>query len=183
MITPAAGKLLIADPFLKDSHFSRSVVLLCEHTTAGSFGLTINKQIPIDPATLLETFGNDAQCIFNGGPVETDSLHFIHQHPLEIPGGTEIIKGIFWGGDIEAALQIIRDQKINTNKIRFFIGYSGWGQGQLEEELKEKTWLLSNASKDLLFSTQAPKIWQQSLINMGGDFIALANYPIDPQLN
>jgi len=93
-----SGMLLIAEPFLKDPNFQRSVVLLCEHETTGSFGITINRVIDEKVANLLDGIGNHEIPMFEGGPVGLDQLHFLHRLPFQIPGGKKIAENIYWGG-------------------------------------------------------------------------------------
>lgn len=183
MIAPETGILLIADPFLKDPHFQRSVVFLCDHQQEGSFGFVINRAFGQGMEDLSEAFTGLRVPVYYGGPVQTDTIHFLHQYPQIIPGGTEVIPGVYWGGDFNQAAALIRASAVDVRKLRFFIGYSGWGSGQLMEELNEKTWLTVAATRTLLFETPDERIWPDSLRYMGGEFQALANYPIDPQLN
>ena len=93
------------------------------------------------------------------------------------------MKGIYWGGDFEKLTAMVKNNEVDFNKVRFFIGYSGWGFGQLGDELKEKTWLTVEASKDLIFHRQPDDIWKDSLRHLGGDYEMMINFPIDPQLN
>ena len=86
MIDPASGILLIADPFLKDPNFLRTVVLLCEHQTEGSFGFVLNRPIQNTLDELIPELEGHPIPVFDGGPVQKDSLHFLHQLPDEIPG-------------------------------------------------------------------------------------------------
>ena len=183
MIEPAPGILLIADPFLKDPHFIRSVVFICEHQTEGSFGFVLNKQIEQTLDKLLATFEGFPIPVYYGGPVQMDSIHFLHQYPDEIPGGSEVMKGVYWGGNFEILTSLIKNSQVNLNKIRFFIGYSGWGGGQLDDELKEKTWLTVSATRKLIFNNDPENIWKESLEHLGGNYGMMANFPIDPQLN
>ena len=121
--------------------------------------------------------------VYYGGPVQIDSIHFIHQYPNEIPGGQEVIKGVYWGGDFDAVVNLIKNETIDPNKIRFYIGYSGWGEGQLANEMTEKTWLTVKATRKLIFHTNYEEIWKDSLKHLGGDYEMMVNFPIDPQLN
>ena len=91
--------------------------------------------------------------------------------------------GIYWGGDFEAAIDMIRLGKIDESSIKFFIGYSGWGEGQLAAELNEKSWLVAQATKPLVFHKSVQEIWKDSLRHLGGEYEVMVNYPIDPQLN
>ncbi|MBL0067515.1 MAG: YqgE/AlgH family protein [Chitinophagaceae bacterium] len=183
MIDPASGILLIADPFLKDPNFLRTVVFLCEHKEEGSFGFVLNRQYDNTLDELIPELEGYKLPVYYGGPVQIDSIHFIHQYPNEIPGGQEVIKGVYWGGDFDAVVNLIKNEAIDPNKIRFYIGYSGWGEGQLANEMTEKTWLTVKATRKLIFHTNYEEIWKDSLKHLGGDYEMMVNFPIDPQLN
>ena len=101
MIDPAAGVLLIADPFLKDPNFLRTVVLLCEHKEAGSFGFVLNKQIEQTLDELISDLEGHRLPVYYGGPVQMDTIHFLHQYPDLIPESVKVSDGIFWGGNFE----------------------------------------------------------------------------------
>ena len=183
MIDPAPGILLIADPFLKDPNFLRTVVFVCEHKEEGSFGFVLNRQYENTLDELIPELEGHKIPVFYGGPVQIDSIHFLHQYPDEIPGGQEVMKGVYWGGDFDAIVNLIKNSAINTDKIRFFIGYSGWSEGQLPDEMNEKTWLAVKATRKLIFHKSCAEIWKDSLKHLGGDYEMMANFPIDPQLN
>ncbi len=183
MISPGAGILLIADPFLKDPNFLRTVVLLCDHQEEGSFGFVLNKKIEQTLDELLINFEGFPLPVFYGGPVQTDTIHFVHQYPDLIPEATAISDGIYWGGNFEAVSALIKNNSLDQKKIKFFIGYSGWGDGQLDEEMKEKSWLTVDATKNLVFHTKETEVWKSSLVHLGGDYEMMVNFPIDPQLN
>lgn len=183
MIDPGAGILLISDPFLKDPNFMRTVVFLCEHQEQGSFGFVLNRKYENTLDELIPELEGFKFPVYYGGPVQLDSIHFLHQYPDEITGGVEVLKNIFWGGDFEMVVDMIRKKIINPDKIRFFIGYSGWGTGQLSDELKEKTWLTVKAVRKLIFHKNHEELWKESLKHLGGDFEMMVNFPIDPQLN
>jgi putative transcriptional regulator len=177
------GILLIADPFLKDPNFMRTVVFLCEHQEEGSFGFVLNRSYDYTLNELVSGLEDLKIPVFYGGPVQIDTIHFLHQYPDLIPGGYEITDGIFWGGDFETAINLIRNNQIDQHRIRFYIGYSGWGSGQLSDELKEKTWLTVQANRKIIFHKQTDEIWKDSLRLLGGDYEMMINFPIDPQLN
>ena len=183
MIEPASGILLISDPFLKDPNFMRTVVFLCEHQEQGSFGFVLNRKYEYTLGELLPELEGFKLPVYYGGPVQLDSIHFLHQYPDEIPGGVEVIKGVYWGGDFELMVEMIKKNIIDANKIRFYIGYSGWGVGQLDEELTEKSRLTVKAIKKLIFHKKHDEIWKDSLKQRGGDYEMMINFPIDPQLN
>jgi putative transcriptional regulator len=178
------GNLLIAEPFLKDESFLRSVVLLCKYSsTDGAFGFTINKKM----IKYLHELFEDVQItdieLFLGGPVETDTLHFIHQYPNHFEDALQISEGVYWGGDFEKLKMLLNDKIIEASKLKFFLGYSGWSKGQLEEEIEEKTWILGHASIDLIFNTGFKAIWNTSLKQLGGSYQLMSNFPLDPQHN
>jgi putative transcriptional regulator len=183
MVSPTAGILLIADPFLKDPHFMRSVVVICEHQKEGSVGLVLNKPYERSLDALITSFEGYPIPVFYGGPVQENTIHFLHQYPDLIPGGQEIMKGVFWGGDFEMVTQLIKKKELDLSKIRFFIGYSGWSKDQLNDELKDKTWLTVTATRNLIFHPVHDKIWKDSLKQLGGEYEMMINFPIDPQLN
>lgn len=177
------GSLLIADPFLKDPNFLRTTVFICDHQPEGSLGFVLNRQHPEKIGDLIAEI---AQCdfpVYYGGPVQVNTVHFLHQCPDVISGGIEITDGIFWGGEFKEVIDGINNQAIAENQIRFFLGYSGWGENQLKEEMEEKTWLSTNGNKKLVFHKNANLIWADSLKQIGGAFTQLIHYPIDPQLN
>ncbi len=183
MIEPGAGILLIADPFLKDPNFLRTVVFLCEHKEEGSFGFVLNRPYDNTLDELIPELDGHKLPVYYGGPVQVDTIHFLHQFPDQIPGAQEVLKGVYWGGDFDALVSLIKNEEIDPGKIRFFIGYSGWGIGQLGEELNEKTWLTVKATRKLIFHDDSREIWKDALKHLGGDYEMMVNFPIDPQLN
>lgn len=183
MIEPAPGVLLIADPFLKDPNFLRSVVFLCEHKTDGSFGFVLNRRFETNLNELVPSLSEFDLPVYYGGPVQPDTLHFVHQYPDKIPGGTEITSNIYWGGNFEVLGHLLRTGEISPSKIRFFVGYSGWDSGQLDAELEGKSWLTVKATRQLVFHRDPNQLWQDSLRALGGDYEMMIHFPIDPQLN
>lgn len=177
------GNILIADPFLKDPNFMRSAIFMCEHQPEGSFGFVLSKAYPLTLGSLMNGLEGFEIPVFYGGPVQKDTLHFLHRLPAIIPGGVEVTDGIYWGGEFDVVTGLIQQNKLPYNNIRFFIGYSGWGQGQLDDEMEQKSWLVTEGNKRLIFGTSAENIWKEALKQKGGQFEQLINYPIDPQLN
>jgi putative transcriptional regulator len=183
MVQPAPGVLLIADPFLKDPNFMRTVVFLTEHKDEGTIGFVLNRQYENTLDELLPEIEGHKFPVYYGGPVQMNTIHFLHRYPEEVPGGVEVMKGVWWGGDFDSLVQLINSGNIDPDKIRFYIGYSGWGTGQLASEMQEKTWLTVEASRALVFHKQAEEIWRDSLKHLGGEYEMMINFPIDPQLN
>ena len=94
-----------------------------------------------------------------------------------------MVKGIWWGGDFDKLVELVKSGEFDADKIRFYIGYSGWSNGQLNDEMKEKSWLTVEASRKLIFHKNYEEIWKDSLRQLGGDYEMMINFPIDPQLN
>jgi putative transcriptional regulator len=183
MTDPVPGLLLISDPFLKDPNFMRTVILLCEHQQEGSFGFVLNRPYDQPLGELISDLEGTTIPVYYGGPVQLDTVHFLHKRPDLIEGGFEVTDGIFWGGDFEQVVSLIKKKKLKAGDIRFYIGYSGWGEGQLENELKEKSWITREGTKKLVFHKEAEAIWREALKDLGGEYSQMTNYPIDPQLN
>ncbi|BFG70328.1 YqgE/AlgH family protein [Sediminibacterium sp. KACHI17] len=183
MVPLESGILLISDPFLKDPNFLRTVVFLCEHQDEGSFGFVVNKPIGLT----LQDVVADAEGLLiplsEGGPVQKDTLHFLHRRPDLIEGGVEVTDHIFWSGDFTQTLALLHSGELTSTDIRFFIGYSGWGESQLKQEIDDKSWITRHAKRELIFHQNIQAIWKESLTDLGGEYQQMVNYPIDPQLN
>jgi len=177
------GKLLISEPsILNDKSFNRSVIYLTEDNTDGSVGFIINKSTDF----VLKDLIPDIQCdfqIYNGGPVEQENLYFIHKIPDLIPDSLEISNGIYWGGNFDTLTELLNDKKVNKDDIRFFLGYSGWTQNQLKEELSESNWVIVENKYPNLLSVKSDEIWKNQLLNFGGEYQIWANAPKNPALN
>lgn len=176
------GKLLIAEPFLGDPNFERSVVLLCEHSSQGSFGLVLNQPTELHLDDVIENVYSDLP-LFIGGPVEQNTLHFIHRLGTQIEGAVDIGNGIYWSGDFENIKTLINIGKVSEKDIRLFVGYSGWSAGQLVDEMNRNSWIVSETDAHFIFDTPANQFWRTILKNMGGEYKVLSNYPTDPRLN
>ncbi|MEO6488914.1 MAG: YqgE/AlgH family protein [Ferruginibacter sp.] len=183
MVEPAQNTLLIADPFLKDPNFMRTVVYMCRHSEEGSFGFVLNKLFEQTLDELISGLDGIELPVYYGGPVQTDTVHYIHQYPDLIPESYKISEEVYWGGDFETVKELLRKEELDHQKIKFFIGYSGWEKEQLQLELAEKSWVTSTATRKLIFDTDPDDVWKESLRHLGGKYEMMINYPIDPQLN
>ena len=182
-ILPAKGRLLVSEPMLADPNFERTVILLCAHDSEGSFGFVLNKPSPSQLDELVEWPGDGDLPTFVGGPVQQDTLQFLHRFG-ELDGAVQVLPGIFWGGDFDGLRQMALKGELDPEQVRFFLGYSGWGAGQLDDELKDNAWIVSDKVDDeLIFLTEPADMWPQALRRMGGRFARFVNYPTDPRLN
>ena len=183
MKTPTKGSILLSEPFLKDPNFARSVVLLTEHNDEGSIGFILNRPISYKINEIIEDFPDFDAPVYLGGPVQRDSLHFIHRIQALAEDGDEIAPGVYWGGNFEKLKSLIRLNIIHPNDIRFFVGYTGWGPNQLEGEMQTRSWILSRTGGHYTFSEKSESLWGEILQAMGGKYKAMAHYPTDPSLN
>ncbi|MFP4091380.1 MAG: YqgE/AlgH family protein [Cyclobacteriaceae bacterium] len=181
---PRRGDLLISEPFLPDPNFERSVILICENNEMGSFGFVLNKPTELKLADVVEEAEGFDKVLHSGGPVEENTLHYIHRCPELIPGGEDLGNGIYWGGDFEQLMSVINTRQLSTDQVLFFVGYSGWAAGQLDAELQENSWFVHHqASVEDVFDDSAEQLWRKVLRNMGGKYRMYSNYPTDPRLN
>ena len=178
------GAFLIATPDVETGIFFRSVILLCEHSSNGSFGIVINKNLDLDlPEEILsiEQLSNPNISVRAGGPIQTNQMMLIHSSD-KIPDQTiEICEGVHLGGD----LQFLQDSILNQEGplIRLCFGYSGWSGGQLEREFLDGHWYICPASAKHLFETPPEKLWQELLRELGGKYATLSMIPEDLTLN
>lgn len=178
------GKLLIAEPsIIGDVSFNRSIILLTEHNNEGSIGFILNKPLDFELGDLIPDFKSNFP-IYNGGPVQQDNLFFIHKVAELVPESIEISKGLYWSGDFEKVTKLIKDEKINQNEIRFFLGYSGWDINQLQSELSSNTWILTeNIYKENIIKAVDTAFWKKKMLALGGEYSLWSNAPEDPSNN
>lgn len=181
------GTLLISKPFLGDLNFERSVVLLCRHEPAdGSFGLVLNRTTNLVLGDVLDLPPEAAAAalvpIYVGGPVEPNTLHYLHRR-ADLPGAQPLGQNVYWGGDFELLLELMGSGLIAPDEVRLFAGYSGWSAGQLAGEIAGQSWIKHAPSAGKVFTLTTDGFWQDILREKGGRFKALSNYPRDPRLN
>ncbi|MNR31941.1 hypothetical protein D3C85_1494840 [compost metagenome] len=108
----------------------------------------------------------------------------MHRCYDKLGGGEEIADGIYWGGDFETLKLLINNNSIQEDEVKFFLGYSGWGFNQLEDELATNTWIVSDQyHQDTIFSNNEDELWKEVIINLGPKYAHVSNFPIDPNLN
>jgi len=182
-LKPKKGRLLISKPYLHDPYFKRSVVLLTEHSEEGSVGFILNKQVDITINEALDEFPDFNSKLFLGGPVQKDSLYYIHTMGDTISESVEIGKGIYWGGNFEVLKVLIESNNIKESELKFFMGYSGWSSEQLNNELKNDSWLISDINDIDVINSLPEDLWPDILRGMGKEYAVLANFPEHPSLN
>jgi putative transcriptional regulator len=182
-VPPEKGSLLISEPHLPDTNFERTVILLCEHNEEGSFGFVLNKKSRVTLGELLEDQKGLSAPVGIGGPVEQNTLHFLHRSE-ELEGSRHVTDDIYWGGDFNILLEWLNTSVIQPDEVHFYLGYSGWSAGQLQEEIEHNSWIVYQ-SKDLksVLETSDQDMWTSILNEMGGRFTMFSKYPEDPRLN
>lgn len=178
------GTFLIATPDVETGAFARSVLLLCEHSPTGSFGIVINKPLELELPEEIITLDELSQArvgIRAGGPVQTNQMMLVHTSDKIRNQTIEICPEVFLGGD----LQFLQEAIVEADgpHIMLCFGYSGWHAGQLEREFLDGGWFLYPASREHLFETPPEKLWQTLLREMGGRYASLSMIPEDLSLN
>jgi putative transcriptional regulator len=169
-----SGKLLIASPAMPD-YFHRTVILLVEHSDQGAFGLVLNRpsETTVGDASpeLAELIGDD-HLIHVGGPVQPNAVTAVGEHP-DPTAATKLIVGAVGMVDL--------DDPPELQRLRVYVGYAGWGEGQLDGELEQDAWIVEEAHPDDPF--RDGDLWSEVLARKGGEFALLARMPSDPSVN
>lgn len=179
----SVGALLIAEPFYHDNYFKRSIVLISEHDNSGTLGFILNKPVDMKLNEAVEDFPEFDARLYFGGPVDTDTLFYIHTVDKLLENSREIVPGIFWGGDYEQLKFLADTKQVHPGQFRFFAGYSGWAPEQLTAQIRDKVWMLTKANKEFTFDRNPNNLWSMVLKSMGNEFAMLANFPENPHLN
>ncbi|MCS6980859.1 MAG: YqgE/AlgH family protein [Flavobacteriales bacterium] len=180
-ITVGQGQLLIASPFLNDRNFRKSVVLLAEHGPEGSLGFIINHKTSLTLGQVLEGVANDWP-IFYGGPVGHDSLFYVHTLGTALQGARHVVGNIWWGGSFDDLKRLLLENRVPPDALKLFAGYSGWGKGQLLDELEENAWIVHPARGLNVLDDEPEELWR-SLIQKTPGYALWYNMPEAPYLN
>lgn len=170
-----APTFLIAVPQLVDPNFFRSVVLLVEHSDEGSMGIVVNRPIELEIGEFCASqdmsFNGDAtQPIFQGGPVQTDRAFILHESGQEGPETETVMGDIRLSYSLESLSMLVEEP---PEHLKVFLGYAGWGEGQLAEEVTTGAWLVAPADVRLIFQSNPDDVWELALHQMGIDPLQL----------
>ena len=180
-VHPQKGKVLISQPFMMDGCFKRSVVLLTEYSNDAAIGFVLNKPLRLTIDDLTDDFPAGESQLSIGGPVATDTLHFLHTF-AHIPDAIEVVNGIYWGGKIDVVRQLLSISIMKSDNIRFFLGYSGWSAGQLDDELKTNSWLVGDVRPGQII--RPPRdLWHETVKSMGEPYQLWTTFPENPGYN
>jgi len=175
------GKLLIAGPPLRDPNFHRTVVLVCEHSDEGAMGLVLNRAAPLTIADAVPDLGpllGDENLLHLGGPVQPGSVVMLAE--FDVHGDALIVDGDL--GIVTAEMEL--DDLIGAvRRARAFLGYAGWGPGQLDEEMEREDWIVAPLDGDDPFTEEPGDLWVATLERLGGHYALVARMPTDPSVN
>ena len=177
------GSFLIAHPTMLDDTFFKSIILITHHNCEETIGLIINNPSKIKLYEIIDDLPKSDFPVYIGGPVAKNSIHYIHDLGEVIPNSIKIIEGLYFGGDFDTVKDLIWNKKINKNQIRFFAGYSGWEANQLQNELKEDSWLIKEKNKILSMKYSNLELWSKVLRKMEKKYAIWSNLPKNPSLN
>jgi putative transcriptional regulator len=177
------GQLLIAHPLLNDGFFNRSVVYLTTHNEEGAVGFCLNFKTQFHLRDVRPQVKNGNFPIYEGGPVAKNQLFFLHCLGHDLSESVEIGNRVFVGGDFNELLHMIDHGKVKSHQVRFFAGYSGWGENQLEQELEHKHWLLQQPSDNQFLHVKDEDLWGQQLSGIKHSYKIFSEFGCDPSMN
>jgi putative transcriptional regulator len=175
------GHLLIAGPSLVDPNFRRTVVLVGEHSEEGALGVILNRTAEVaivDAVPELAAFVEGLDQVHVGGPVQPSAIVVLADFVEPDRAGSIVLDSV---GFLPA--EVDPDELGELRRARVFVGYAGWGPGQLESELEEESWIVEPALADDVFTAEPDDLWSAVLRRKGGPFGVLAQMPLDPSLN
>ena len=175
------GQLLVAGPALLDPNFHRTVVLVCEHDENGAMGLVLNRPSPIPADQAIPELAGalgPADRLWVGGPVQTTSV-------VVLADFADASDGMPVAGHVGLVLPDtdLEDVVTAVRRARAFLGYAGWGGGQLDGEVAGDDWILAEFAPEDAFTEAPDQLWSRVLGRKGGSYALLATMPPDPSVN
>ncbi|MDP6538419.1 MAG: YqgE/AlgH family protein [Planctomycetota bacterium] len=184
-LTVQPGTLLASAPHMLDPNFMHAVVLICQHTSEGAYGLVVNRRTTATVADLLPehpVLGSAAAPVHWGGPVGSDTLQILHTHSERVGGGLHLGAGVCLGGDLDELAGVVSEGGEEPG-VRFVVGYAGWGEGQLDGELAEGGWLPTALDPGLVFQDDQQRTWREAIRAIGGEVAGMEDLPPDVSWN
>ena len=175
------GRLLLSNATLFDPNFRRTVVLIGHHDEDGAVGVVLNRPLglPVDtavpPLSDLVAIGDE---LFEGGPVQPDAAVVIAEFSDPTRASLVAFGAIGFLPD-----EMDTEDRDAIVRARIFAGYSGWGPGQLEDELAEDAWLVTEATDEDVFTPEPERLWERVVRRLGPGYAILQTMPIDPSAN
>ena len=164
-----APAFLIAVPQLGDPHFNRGVILILEHGEQGSMGLMVNRPSTVQMGAFCASQnmlyrGDKSALVYQGGPVQTDRAFLLHASNHQGPETEVVLDTIRLSYSLDTLRMLAENP---PEHWRVFLGYAGWGPGQLADEISAGAWLVSNPSEQLVFRFASDTIWDAALREIG----------------
>ena len=181
-LAPSQGRIIISEPFLPGQYFNRATVLLVEYSRKGAVGFILNKPVEYSMKDIFRDIPNFEADIYIGGPVSSDQLFFVHTLGDIIPGCLKVKENLYWGGDFNHLKSLMSAGLVDHHQVRFFMGYSGWAEGQLDDEIAEHSWLVEEAPVVKIMESDE-NFWTESVREIGGHYELWQFFPEDPSLN
>ena len=176
------GKLLIAAPTLVDPNFSRSVVLVAAHDENGALGLILNRPLEIrlaDVSPALDALTEPGATLHRGGPVAPEAAVVLADF-VDTSLAALTVFGTVGFPSADCDLEVLA---AGVRRARVFAGHSGWGPGQLDDELAADGWIVGQLAPDELWQPDTTQLWSTALQRKGGSYALLARMPEDPSVN
>lgn len=161
-ITIQPGTIIISAPALEDPHFKKAVIIITEYNEKGATGFVINKPFGRRLNELTEFMHAKPFALLAGGPVDTENLFVLHRRSDLISNSQHLFGDAYMGGDFQQAVRFINDGSISRSDIKLFIGYCGWDAGELETEMEEGSWLVTDEKGSIVFENDGVE-WEQLL--------------------
>ncbi|WP_028046551.1 YqgE/AlgH family protein [Cellulomonas sp. URHE0023] len=183
--TTLVGHLLVAKPRLGDPNFHRTVILLLDHSHEGAFGVVLNRPVDVEVDAVLPAWQqavNPPAVVFQGGPVGLDGAIGVVTFPagVPLPPNVDLLVGPFGLVDLDSDPADLRGA---VTGVRVFAGHSGWGAGQLEDELEEGAWFVVPALPSDAVTPDPAVLWRRVLRRQGGELAIVSTFAEDARLN
>jgi putative transcriptional regulator len=186
METPLGkGIFLVAAPSLRDPNFRQSVVLLCEHGPEGALGVVVNRPTAMSISEALPhvpILEGSSHVLYAGGPVQTNQVMLLYRGDQLPENAHHVFDGVCLGGDMGMVERILTGAG-TKEAFRAYLGYSGWGPGQLESEMKTGSWITLPADPNVVFEKDPARVWSHILLTLGEGYRHYADMPFDPSCN
>lgn len=183
---PKVGNILVAQPFLDEFPFRHAVVYLVGKGDDGGFlGFVMDK---LTGNYLNEVFEDiefqNKIPIYYGGPVGNNRLFYIHRYGDKVRGCLHVEGDVYFSGDFNDLMAVVDNEGYNSEMLRFFVGYSGWDEGQLEKEIREQTWVVADSPGiSILFNESGDALWHNVVRSLGEDYKSWLYHPLHPSSN
>lgn len=183
---PHSGSLLVAEPFLHEDYFNHAVILLVDYEDSKeSMGIVMNRSIGYTLGDLVEELPEDVNIpVFCGGPMSCDRLFYLHTLGDVFSDSRHIIDNLYIGGDFNQVIQYVKEGYPTEGLVRFFVGYSGWSIGQLDNELAKHVWaVVPPLSSGKMLVGSDDSYWHKVVRSMGPKYRGWLYHPMNPTAN